>query len=88
MRELRFKTNAIEDMEFWLKNDRKLLQKAIRILKECQKMPFEGIGKPEPLKENFKGLWSRRLDDEHRIVYGVTDDEIIVYQMKGHYDDK
>jgi toxin YoeB len=57
----------------------------IKLLEEIQRNPFEGTGKPEPLKHNLKGLWSRRIDDEHRLVYEVTNDEVIVISCKYHY---
>jgi toxin YoeB len=57
----------------------------MRIIEECRKTPFEGIGKPEPLKGNLSGCWSRRISDEDRLVYEVTDDMIIIMSMKGHY---
>ena len=85
-RELTFKDDAADDLQYWLKNDRKLLERIFRILRECQRTPFEGLGKPEPLKSNLKGYWSRRINDEHRIVYNVTDDAIIVKSMRGHYE--
>ncbi len=57
----------------------------IKLLEEIQRTPFEGTGKPEPLKYNLKGCWSRRIDDEHRLVYEVTNDEIVVISCKYHY---
>lgn len=57
----------------------------IKLLEEIQRNPFEGTGKPEPLKFNLKGCWSRRIDDEHRLVYQVTNDEIIIISCKFHY---
>lgn len=85
-RELTFKDDAVDDMQYWLENDRKLLARIFRLLKECQRTPFDGTGKPEPLKSNLKGSWSRRINDEHRLVYTVTNDAIIVQSMRGHYD--
>jgi toxin YoeB len=64
-----------------------MFQRILRILKECQRTPFEGVGKPEPLKGTSKGLWSRRITDEHRLVYEVTNDLSIVFSMKAHYED-
>ncbi len=85
MRELTFRENSLEHVEYWLANDRKVLTRIFRILRECQRTPFEGIGKPEPLKNNLSGLWSRRIDDSNRIVYEATKDSIVVYSLKGHY---
>jgi toxin YoeB len=85
-RELTFKDRAIDHMQFWLLNDRKLLERIIRLMKECQRTPFEGTGKPEPLKHTLSGLWSRRITDEHRLVYAVTDEIIYIHSMRGHYE--
>ncbi len=86
MRSVKFQPKAFNQVEDWLTEDRKMFQRILRIIKECQRTPFEGIGKPEALKSNLKGLWSRRISDEHRLVYEVTDDLIIVYSLKGHYN--
>jgi toxin YoeB len=85
-RELTLKDRAVDHLQFWLLNDRRLLDRIIRLMKECQRTPFDGTGKPEPLKSNLSGLWSRRINDEHRLVYKVTDDAIIVQSMRGHYE--
>ncbi|MGH3168081.1 MAG: Txe/YoeB family addiction module toxin, partial [Trebonia sp.] len=53
---------------------------------EARRTPFEGTGKPEPLRRNLSGFWSRRIDDEHRLVYGATDEELIIIQARYHYD--
>jgi toxin YoeB len=87
MRSVKFEPKAFSQVEEWLLEDRKMFQRILRILKECQRTPFEGVGKPEPLKGNLKGLWSRRITDEHRLVYEVTNELIVVFSMKGHYDD-
>jgi toxin YoeB len=87
MRSVKFEPKAFNQIGEWLGEDRKMFQRILRILKECQRTPFEGVGKPEPLKGNLKGLWSRRITDEHRLVYDVTDELIIVFSMRGHYDD-
>ena len=87
MRSVKFEPKAFNQIDEWLGEDRKMFQRILRILKECQRTPFEGVGKPEPLKGNLKGLWSRRITDEHRLVYEVTADLIIVFSMKEHYDD-
>jgi toxin YoeB len=86
MRSVKFEPKAFSQVDDWLSEDRKMFQRILRVLKECQRTPFEGIGKPEPLKGNLKGLWSRRITDEHRLIYEVTDDLIIVFSMKGHYE--
>ena len=87
MRSVKFEPKAFNQVDDWLSEDRKMMQRIMRLLKECQRTPFEGVGKPEPLKGNLKGLWSRRITDEHRLVYEVTDDLIIVFSIKGHYEE-
>lgn len=67
-----FFPTAWEDYLHWQSSDRKLLERLNQLLRECQRHPFEGTGKPEPLKGNLKGWWSRRIDREHRLVYRVT----------------
>ena len=67
--------------------DKKNLKKINKLLKDISRNPFEGIGKPEPLKENLTGFWSRRIDEEHRLVYAVEDERVIIFACRGHYDD-
>jgi len=81
-----FAKNAWEDYTSWLKDDRKMLKKINELIKDIQKTPFSGIGKPEPLKYDLAGLWSRRIDLEHRLVYSFKDDSVIIYSCKYHYD--
>jgi len=88
--EMIFSPKAIEDLNYWKKSGNKAIQKKIEILLiAIQVNPFEGIGKPEPLKYNLSGVWSRRITQEHRLVYEVTDkNEIIILNilsLKGHY---
>jgi addiction module toxin, txe/yoeB family len=64
----------------------KNLKKINKLLKDISRNPFEGIGKPEPLKENLTGFWSRRIDEEHRLVYAVEDERVIIFACRGHYD--
>lgn len=85
MRDLRLRDQAIADMNGWLSENPKMLKRIMRILDECRRTPFEGIGKLEPLKGNLSGCWSRRITEEDRLVYEVTNDLIIVYAMKEHY---
>ena len=87
MRSIRFAESAFEEFMEWSQEDKKMLQRISRLIQECRRMPFEGIGKPEALRGNLSGYWSRRIDEKHRFVYQVTDDELIVYSLKGHYDD-
>lgn len=87
MLRLELQAKAIEDCRFWAMNDRKLLVKCLRLFEECRRTPFEGTGKPEPLRGDKGGLWSRRLTDEHRMVYQVTAEFVIVHSLYGHYND-
>lgn len=81
-----FSRNAWEDYVAWQKEDRKVLQKINSLIKEIMLTPFEGSGKPEPLKFELSGLWSRRIDREHRLVYEVAENEIRIYGCRYHYD--
>lgn len=76
---------AWEDYQYWLTNDKKTLKKINRLIKECQRTPFTGTGKPEPLKENFSGFWSRRITGEHRLVYKVENNVLYIAQCRYHY---
>jgi toxin YoeB len=75
-----------EDYLFWQKNDRQKLKRINELLKDISRNPYEGIGKPEPLKFNYSGFWSRRIDEEHRLIYRVVDDEIQIAKCRFHYD--
>jgi toxin YoeB len=88
MRRLSFEYTAFEEYQEWLKIDRKIALKISELLKDIVRTPFVGIGKPEPLKGNFKGYWSRRINDEHRLVYKVANDEIIIASCHSHYGSK
>ncbi len=85
MRIIAFHSEAFEQYSDWAKSDKKLLDRLHRLVIESAKNPFDGIGKPEPLKNNLKGYWSRRINDEHRLVYKVTDEQIIIVACKYHY---
>jgi toxin YoeB len=81
-----FSPKALDDFEYWRKRGDAVLLKRIEILLvSIQQDPFKGIGKPEPLKYGLSGAWSRRINQEHRIVYRVTDDAIEVIQLRHHY---
>ncbi len=69
---IQFSQDAWEDLQHWIETDDKLLRKILALLKECQRAPFSGTGKPEPLRNELKGWWSRRISQEHRLVYRVT----------------
>ena len=74
-----------EDYLFWQANDKAMLKRLNRLLEESVRGPFEGIGKPEPLRHVLAGCWSRRIDEEHRLVYLVDGDDIVVLQARYHY---
>ena len=78
--------NAWEEYCFWQLQDKKTLKRINMLIKDIQRDSFNGIGKPEPLKENLSGYWSRRIDDVNRIVYTVKDSAIIIISCKGHYN--
>ena len=80
-----FSENAWEDYLYWQKTDKKLLNRINKLIKETKRQPFEGVGKPEPLKHGLAGYWSRRINDEHRMVYKVTDDALLLAQLRYHY---
>ena len=88
MRELLISVKAQGHIEDLLFSEPKLVKKIFSLIADIQKHPFEGIGKPEALKYDLVGFWSRRITDEHRLVYQVTDDTIIVIRCKDHYEDK
>jgi toxin YoeB len=81
-----FQPEFIEDLEYWVGTDRKVALRLIKMVREILRDPFEGIGKPEPLKYEFSGAWSRRLNKEHRIVYLVSDDQIDFLKARYHYE--
>jgi len=83
---VQFSDRAWEDYTYWQQYDRKLVKKINALLSDISRdSPYEGIGKPEPLKHAFSGFWSRRINDEHRLVYRVCDDIIQVAQARYHY---
>ena len=81
-----FHPQAWDDYRHWQHTDKAILRRINGLIRDIQRDPFDGIGKPEALKFNFAGYWSRRSDNEHRIVYKVIDDEIIIAQLRGHYE--
>ena len=78
-------THAWEDYLHWQKVDKKTLDRVNRLIKEITRNPYEGLGDPEPLKHNWSGFWSRRIDREHRIVYKVEADRLYIAQCRYHY---
>jgi toxin YoeB len=81
-----FSKNSWVDYVSWQKEDKKILKRINQLIKDIQRTPFQGIGNPEPLKYDLSGFWSRRIDREHRLVYQVFDQEILIYSCKYHYD--
>lgn len=80
-----FTEKAWEDYIYWQQMDKKLAKKINELIKDIQRNPFEGIGKPEGLKHDLAGKWSRRINDEHRFVYSVHEDHLIVYACRNNY---
>lgn len=79
--------DAWEDYLYWQGQDKKTLKRINQLVKDIRRNPFEGLGKPEPLKGNLTGFWSRRIDEKHRLVYVVEDSTVLVISCRGHYDD-
>ena len=80
-----FSEQAWEDYLYWQKADKKLVQRINALIKEISRTPHEGTGKPEPLKHALSGYWSRRINDEHRVVYRVADGALFIAQLRYHY---
>ena len=80
-----FSDHAWDDYQYWLKRDKKVLRRINALIKDILRSPFDGMGKPEPLKHALSGYWSRRINEEHRIVYKVADDAVYVAQLRYHY---
>ena len=80
-----FADEAWEDYLYWQKQDSKMVERINKLIREIQRNPFEGIGKPEPLKHALSGFWSRRITDEHRVVYTVEGNALWIAQLRFHY---
>jgi toxin YoeB len=85
MRRVIFEGNAFQDFVEWATIDKKLYQRIVNLILDMLRHPFTGLGKPEPLRHELRGYWSRRINDEHRLVYKVTDDEITIISCRYHY---
>jgi toxin YoeB len=85
VKNLEFDADAFEDLVWWLESDRKKALKIIKLIREVQRNPFEGTGQPEALKHDLSGCWSRRIDQEHHLVYEVLDDKIRILACRFHY---
>lgn len=81
-----FVDESWEDYLYWQKTNKKYVKKINDLLIEISRNPFSGIGKPEPLKHKYKGFWSRRIDSEHRLIYTVKNDDILIAKCRFHYD--
>lgn len=86
MKNIVFDQKAFQQFNDWASEDKKIYKKIVELINDILRQPFFGIGKPEPLKYSLKGYWSRRITDEHRLVYKVTDTEITIISCKFHYD--
>lgn len=82
---LLFAAAAWEDYLYWQQTDRRMLERVNKLIRDVQREPYAGIGKPEPLKHALAGYWSRRINDEHRMVYKVQDDVLRIAQLRFHY---
>jgi toxin YoeB len=87
MKDIVFTAKAWADFIEWSKSDRKIFEKISMLIVETSRTPFSGIGKPEPLRHQFKGYWSRRITEQHRLIYTVKENEIQIISCKYHYND-
>lgn len=85
MRNIEFVPKAFEEYQKWIETDRKIALRIGDLIRDMLRNPFTGIGKPEPLKHQFAGSWSRRIDDEHRLIYQVTETSIVIFSCQFHY---
>ena len=81
-----FVDESWEDYLYWQKTDRKILERINNLVKDISRNPYSGLGKPEPLKYKYQGFWSRRITEEHRLIYRVVDEEIQIAKCRFHYD--
>ena len=80
-----FTPTALDDLRYWLKTDKRQAERVLALLEEIRRTPFDGTGKPEPLRFQLAGCWSRRIDREHRLIYQVEETEIVVIACRYHY---
>jgi toxin YoeB len=80
-----FSENAWKDYLYWQRTDKRIIKRINFLIRDIQRVPYEGIGKPEPLKHGLSGYWSRRITDEHRIVYKAEEDSVLIAQLRYHY---
>jgi toxin YoeB len=86
MRNIVFEPQAFQDFNNWGREDKKVYGKIVGLIDDILRNPFDGIGKPEPLKYELKGCWSRRITDEHRLVYRINENAVIIISCKFHYE--
>jgi len=86
MRKISFLPESFEHFNLWARENKKIYVRITELIKDIGRSPFSGIGKPEPLKHQLKGLWSRRITNEHRLIYRVDDEEILIYSCRFHYE--
>jgi len=80
-----FANRGWEDFTYWVENDRKIAARIVRLIKDIEREPFAGLGKPEPLRHDLTGFWSRRITEEHRLVYAVDKERVLIAQARYHY---
>jgi toxin YoeB len=80
-----FSDQAWEDLCHWIDKDRRIAKRIAKLIEDTKRDPFEGIGKPEPLKHDFAGYWSRRITDEHRMIYKIDQGRLLIAQLRYHY---
>ena len=85
---LKFVDCAWEDYLYWQKQDKKKVRRINELIKDIMRTPYQGLGKPEPLKYLYSGCWSRRIDGEHRLIYHISNDELNILKCRFHYDEK
>ena len=83
---IKWTEDSWEDYNNWQIKDKSILKKINDLIKDILRNGYYGIGKPEPLKDNLSGLWSRHITDKHRLIYRIADDEVLIYSCSGHYD--
>lgn len=86
MKVIQWDFDAWEEYLYWQTQDKRILKRINQLVKDIVRNPFDGIGKPEPLKGNLTGFWSRRIDEEHRLVYAVEESAVVIISCRGHYD--
>ncbi len=83
---IKFTNRAFEDFSYWINFDKKKARRILELIKDIQQHPFEGIGKPEALKYNLQGYYSRRIDQQHRLIYKIENSELIIISCRYHYE--